>query len=233
MSKGVKACMLSENALPSHFVKVPKIFDWVSRSTLIKLKECIQPNPQQETNSICCNFHDIKQTNCFLSDSQGNPASSENGCIIRCNELTSPNNRTNIQILTPDGKLVTLQRVDLLKQGFVTVQFFNRKGQLCLQAVFPFAEVETVFLCAPPGTDIDCEITQVDCKAHLLPPIAEQSPSIEAAINILLCQSIVSTADVKVELTGTACKPREESIMNDISPLPPEACPVFPEEHLH
>ncbi|WP_078410893.1 BMQ_0737 family morphogenetic spore coat protein [Priestia abyssalis] len=218
--------MLSENVLPAHCVRVPKIFDWINRSTLIKLKEIIQLDQETETDRISCNFHDIKRTNCYLSDRNGHPSR----CTASCKELTSPDDRTNIQIMIPDGKLVTLQRIDLLKQGFVTVQFFNRKGQLCLQSVFPFSGVETVLLCAPPGTDIHCEITEVDCKAHLLPPIVEQSPSIDVGINILLCQSIVSTADVKVELTGTACKPREESTMNDTSPLPPEACPVFPEE---
>lgn len=220
--------MMSESVLPIHCVRVPKIFDWINRSTLIKLKENIQLEQETKTVDIPCNFHDIKRTNCYVSDRNGAPVSR---CIASCKELTSPDDRTTIQIMTPDGKVVTLQRVDLLKQGFVTVQFFNKRGQLCLQSVFPFSEVETVFLCAPPGTDIDCKITQVDCKAHLLPPIVEQSPSIDVAINILLCQSIVSTTDVKVELTGTPCKPRKESTMNDTSPLPPEACPVFPEEN--
>ncbi|MDQ0243035.1 hypothetical protein J2S09_000571 [Bacillus fengqiuensis] len=222
--------MLPENTLPSHCVRVPKIFDWVNRSTLIKLKERVQLDQEIEIDAIRCNVDDIKRTKCYLSDSGGHPVSPNDACAIHCKELTSPNDRTNIQIMTPLGKIVTLQRIDLLKQGFVTVQFFNRKGELCLQSVFPFSEVETVFLCAPPGTDIDCEVTQIDCKAHLIPPISEQSPCIDAAINILVCQSIVSTADVKVELTGTACKPREESTMNDTSLLPSEACPVFPEE---
>lgn len=219
--------MLSEDVIPAHCVKVPKIFDWVSRSTLIKLKESIQLDQEKESHFICCGFHDIKRTNCFLSDIHGKLVSSG---AVSCKELTSPKDRTNIQVLTPYGKLVTLQRIDLLKQGFVTVQFFNRKGQLCLQRTFPFSEVETLFLCAPPGTDIDCEITQVDCKAYPIPPINKCSPYIDVVISILLCQSIVSAADVKVEIIGAACKPREESTMNCTSPLPPEACSIFPEE---
>lgn len=217
--------MLSENILPTHCVRVPKIFDWFSRSTLIRLKENIQLNQGTETDGMSCHFHDLKRVNCYLSSRNGLPVSP---CSSSCKELTSPEDRTPIEIMTPSGQLVTLQRIDLLKHGFVTVQLFNRKGQLCLQSVFPFSEVETVFLCAPPGTAIDCDITQVDCKAHLLPSISEQSPSVDIAINILLCQSIVSSADVKVELTGAVCKPREESTMNDTSPLPPESCPVFP-----
>ena len=117
--------MLPENTFPSHCVRVPKLFDWVNRSTLIKLKESVQLAQETETNAIRCNFYDIKHTKCYLSDSNGHPVSR---CTASCKELTSPNDRTNVQIMTPAGKLVTLQRIDLLKQGFVTVQFFHRKG---------------------------------------------------------------------------------------------------------
>ena len=103
-----------------------------------------------------------------------------------------------------------LQRVDLLKQGFVCVQFVNHKGEICLKCIFPFSEVETVVLCAPHGTEINCEITDVDCRAHVIPSFHNNTHCIEIVIILSICQSIKSVEEVIIELKGTICNPRED-----------------------
>ncbi|MFC3886153.1 hypothetical protein ACFOU2_22770 [Bacillus songklensis] len=213
-----------------HCLRIPKIFDWVNRTTSIKLREKIQIRFESENHSDDCSFQDIKKVNCFLSDRHGHSVSPSHHDTIECSELTSPKDRTDIQTWTPKGNAVTLQRVDLLKQGFVTVQLLNQKEQVCLQRTLPFSEVETLLLYAPPGIDVDCELLETDCKAHIIPPPDKCSSTIEVVIIILLCQHIVAQADVKVEIMGITCKPRSESVENLLcpDPAPPESCFIFP-----
>ncbi|WLR51936.1 DUF3992 domain-containing protein [Bacillus tianshenii] len=317
--------MDSEKKQSSHCIKVPKIFDWVSKPTLIKLREKIKLDEKKASDYLCCDFHipcgveerttlwtsfginkiggsicidfksgcggpldvfingkkeasveegssfaatfsplhsvevvcsepgdrtdccigefkiilhysptndceQIKHTNCFLSDRLGQPVSLNRRSSVTCKVLTPPEKRTNIQSIGPKGNITTLQRIDLLKQGFVTVQFLNKKGELCFQCVFSFSEVETVFLCAPPGTAIKCDIVEADCKAYVIPPIDKCSPCIEIVIIIELCQNILSVADVKVEVIGNICNSRESSATNALcpAPIPPEQCAIFP-----
>ncbi|MED0679035.1 DUF3992 domain-containing protein [Aneurinibacillus thermoaerophilus] len=171
-----------------------------------------------------CDLHshrDIERIDCFLSDRHGNPISStDDSCALLCKELTSPEDRTEFELRTPEGKKIILQRVEILKQGFVTVEIFNCKGQLCRKCIFPFSEIETFFLCAPPGTRIECEITQADCRAHIIPPIDKCSPCVKLVIILQLFQSITVLADVFIELQAVSCQPREEIIESFTCPIP-------------
>lgn len=217
--------MMIDNKLNPFCVKVPKIFDWVNKSTFVKLKEKVKLEPD-----MLRSFTDIRHIKCFLSDCRGKPVSLDDHCNIICQILTPVEERTTFEFLTPKGKPVKLQRIYLLKQGFVTVEFFNEK-QMCLQCVFPFSEVETVFICAPIGTEIECEITSVECKAFAIPPIDKCCNSIEMAITILLCQSIISVADAKLEILARNCKPRKEFTANLCPSIKvPISCPIFPQK---
>jgi hypothetical protein len=223
--------MIQKEGSP-HCLRVSKVFDWVNRTTLIKMKETIQLHADSEGHSDNGSFRDIKRAACFLSDRHGHPVSLSDKNKVTCHELTFPKERTAIQTLTPQGKIVTLQRVDLLKQGFVTVQFLNKRERVCLQRTFPFSGVETLLVCAPTGTDVDCEMIEADCKAHIIPPADQYPPAtIEVVIVLLLCQRIVAQADVKVEVIGMTCKPRSESVENLLCPPPalPESCFIFPD----
>ena len=214
----------------THCLRVSKIFDWLNRTTLIKLRKKIQLQFDSEDDSNSCSFQDIKKVTCFLSDRGGYPVYPADQDKVICCELTSQKDRTNIRTLTPKGKTVMLQRVDLLKQGFVTVQFLNKKEQVCLQHTFPFSEVETLLLCAPPGTNVNCEWIEADCKVHIIPPTDKCASTIEVVIVLLLCQHIAAEADVKVEVMGITCNPRSEFIGNLVCPafMPPEPCSIFP-----
>ena len=75
---------------------------------------------------------------------------------------------------------------------------------------FSIYEVETVVLCAPHGTEINCEITNVDCRAHVIPSFHKNKDCIEVVIILSICQSIKSVDKVIIELKGTICNPRED-----------------------
>ncbi len=164
------------------------------------------PNDNGAINSI----KDIKDTICFLSDCHGNPIFLNSGCLLTCKELTCSGGRGNVYVNNEHGETILLKRIDLLKQGFVCVQLVNHKGEICLKCVIPFSEVETVVLCAPEGTEINCEVTDVNCRAHVLPSFRNEKNCIEIAIILSICQSIKSVDEAIIELTGTICTPRED-----------------------
>ena len=175
------------------------------------------PNDRCNLNSV----KDIKKTICYLSDCHGNPISLNSNCSITCKELTCSKDRANVHVQNALGETFMLQSVDLLKQGFVCVQFVNHTGEICLQCVFPFSEVETAFLCAPHGTKINCQIIDVNCRAHIVPSIHSNTNCLEIVIILSICQSIKSVEDVIIELNGTFSHPRKDldlSLCSRISP---------------
>ncbi|MEG0552903.1 MAG: DUF3992 domain-containing protein [Carnobacterium sp.] len=171
-----------------------------------------------------CNFNsaeDIKKTICFLSDSHGTPIAVNGKCTLSCNELTCSNDRANAHVQNALGKMIKLQSVDFLIQGFVCVQFINHSGEICLQCVFPFSEVETAFLCAPHGTKINCHTIDVNCRAHIIPSIQRNTNSIEIAIILSVCQNLKSVEDVIVELKGTFYHPQKHLDLTSCSKISP------------
>ncbi len=166
-------------------------------------------NDKCDLNSV----NDIKSTICHLSDCHGNLVSLNDDCFMTCKELTCPEDRVTVPVINQLGKTVFLQRVDLLKQGFICIQFINHNGKTCLKCIIPFYEVDSVVLCAPQETEINCTITNVDCKAHVIPSVYNNMHCIEAVIILSICQSISSVADVFIELNGTICRPRRD--LND------------------
>lgn len=122
-----------------------------------------------------------------------------------------------VPVINHLGKTVFLQRVDLLKQGFICIQFINHNGKTCLKCIIPFYEVDSVVLCAPQGTEINCTITDFNCKAHVIPSVSNDTHCIEAVIILSICQNISSVADVVIELKGTICRPREDLNNEDLN----------------
>lgn len=163
------------------------------------------PNDRYSLTSV----KDIKKTICYLSDRHGNPLPLNSNCSITCEELTCSEDRAIVHVRNERGETIMLQSVDLLKQGFVCVQFINKTGEVCLQSIFPFSEVETAFLCAPHDTKINCQIIDVNCRAHIIPSIHSNTNCVEIVIILSICQSIKSVEDIIIELKGTISHPRE------------------------
>ncbi|MFJ7667525.1 DUF3992 domain-containing protein [Lysinibacillus sp. NPDC097195] len=292
-----------------HCVKVPRVYDWLNKTTVLKLKQTVQLERKQFDDYICCDFaipsgqvertnlwttyginqiggslcinfksgydhtlvvfvndekqaeiregssfsatfthlesievqcegksvnltscrgefkimfhyhpngdyqlysaKDIQKTICYVSDCYGNPLSPNNrGYSINCREIISPDNRKCVHMADECGEMILLNRVDFLVEGFVCVQFINDSGDICSKSVFPFSDVETVVLCAPPETAIHCSVIDVDCRAHIMPTLQNKSNCIEIIILLTISQSIQSVTEVVIELKGTLCLPR-------------------------
>ena len=81
---------------------------------------------------------DLKNVICFLSDCEGNPLDPLKPESIDCEEISDPTDRRNVIVTLPNGKTVTLQEIEILKQGFVTVQFFNKRRKVKKTCTFSF-----------------------------------------------------------------------------------------------
>lgn len=123
---------------------------------------------------------------------------------IECIEVPQENGRRKETISTLNGDIVTLQEVILLKKGCISIEF-KENGKLCRQ-VIPFEFIETVLLCAPNGTRIECEIANFRC----FPIVQTQGNCTCIEIFVTICQSIESIADVVITFDGTICSPRED-----------------------
>ena len=73
-----------------------------------------------------------------------------------------------------------------------------------MQRSVPFEFTEELFICAPKGTRVKCDIIAFDCMA-----VIQENDScawVEVFINIGQC--VQSEADVTVSLEGKFCNPR-------------------------
>ncbi|WP_209124815.1 DUF3992 domain-containing protein [Alkalihalobacillus sp. BA299] len=154
--------------------------------------------------SVLADELDLKNINCFLSDSKGNPLRPLDPGAVICEEFS--NDRENFQVPLSNREITTLNKVVLLKKGFITIQFFNKKGDLCNTCTVPFNEVEKVSLCAPPGTKVECEIISFGCEAFIIPSSDGCHPFVEIVIIISICQSVTTTAETIVGILGRICE---------------------------
>lgn len=185
-----------------------------------ELKMVLHFNPFKNKGSCI----DLKKTKCFLSDSCGNPLDPTVPGSIICEELQEENGRKNVGAMLPNGQFVVLQKVKVLKRGFVTVEFFDEKGDIWKKCTIPFSEIETFFLCAPIGTVLNCKITDFDCETYIIPSL--DSEWFEMIIFIKICQDIRILGEVKIEVVGNFCEPRRaiEIKKTCSAPIPPSQC---------
>ncbi|MGP4038682.1 DUF7948 domain-containing protein [Gracilibacillus sp. D59] len=196
-----------------------------------------QPDPNPDNNVVavetivqfqpgvdpCEVVGDNPTVTCFLTDDQGNLLDPR--LAISCQENRSAGDRENINVQLPTGEEVVLQKVRVSKQGFVVVQLTGNNAT-CLTEPIPFCIVETLILCAPEGTTLNCEVTDVDCHANL---VCQNGLFQQLTIDLTICQSIQTQAEATTEIPARVCQPRP-----DIAPMCPplqlpRQCPeIFP-----
>ena len=152
---------------------------------------------------------------------------------IVCKEIIQPEGRASAEFHLPDGTKVVLQKVKVLKTGFVVVQVKNSQGKTCTSEPIAWSVSEKFFLCAPEGTFLQCEITDFECDANLVCKKAHHTPHHfelqQLDISINLCQNVQMEAVVKLEVQADFCQPRAD--MQLICPplaFPPQCETVFP-----
>ncbi|WLR51621.1 DUF3992 domain-containing protein [Bacillus tianshenii] len=172
-------------------------------------------------------FKDVQSVKCILTDKDGNPVNPLDEGAVICEEVSDPEDREEVNITLPNQKTATLQKVEVLIRGFIVIETSTKNGKKKKTCPIPFHSLETFILCAPKGTSVECEITKFTCKALLIPIHSDKAGCKEIIISITLCQSIQTIAQVKVELEGMVCKPREE-ILASFCPSKqfPEDCPI-------
>ncbi|WP_209125416.1 hypothetical protein [Alkalihalobacillus sp. BA299] len=226
-------------------IKVPKVYDWVTRQVDVPLQAfngdpgLKQLNFHSNSNGSscldpCAELAGMGALNvrCIITDSAGNPVDPLVHGSILCTEIPQPNGRQEVEITLPDGEVVTLQKVKVLKKGHFVVQVTNAAGTVVFTSdPQHFAVAEKFFLCAPEGTFLQCEITDFECDAHLICGEDEQGDPVfqQIDVSINMCQNVQMEALVKLEITAGFCQPRQE-LPFECPPLqfPPQCPEIFP-----
>lgn len=220
-------------------IRVDKVYDWVTREVnkdfcfegpegLLKLgftENGSRTKPYPGENP--CSFFGPDATlevTCFPTDAQGNKIDVDDIKISQVGD------RQDVFVEDLD---TTLQLVRLKTAGNFVVQVTgtncgNVLGVLTSRPI-PFCIIDKYLLCAPEGTDIEAHVYFFECEGTLA---CEDGTFEQLALTLLLCESIQVEAEVKVEVEGRICQPREE-IIAPISVCPeitfPPQCPeIFP-----
>ncbi|WP_028784812.1 hypothetical protein [Thalassobacillus devorans] len=203
-------------------ISTEKVYDWIvnekeiNETVTAEFQENFQPcNPsgQQEIVNVTCEVTDVT--------------------------ITEPDPTTRVdRTFMIDGSEVTLQEVTLEKTVTLTVTVTldpmgqGRDLETQTSEEIELTRMERVILCAPEGTivtgtstqDTECMVTSFSCTGV-------QNNELSVSVSLIVCQSIVVTFPVILELTADFCEPR------DVLPLPvcptpsiPPQCPVlFPD----
>ncbi|OLO35868.1 hypothetical protein BTR23_16090 [Alkalihalophilus pseudofirmus] len=224
-------------------IKVPKVYDWVTRQADVPLQSFTGPEALKKLN-FSCNGHDCVDPcaaladmgaltiECILTDSEGNPVNPLTPGAILCKEIPQHHGRQDVELTLHNGEIITLQRVKVLKKGYYIVQIKNAAGTIvCTSDPQHFAVAEKFFLCAPEGTYLQCEITDFECDVNLICKEDEEGDPVfqQIDVSINMCQNIQMEAIVKLEISADFCQPRPE-VPFTCPPLsfPPQCPEIFP-----
>lgn len=228
-------------------IKVPKVYDWVTRQVDVPLISFNGEDGLEELNFSCpdnvkdpCQLGGELTVECFLSDQWGNRLDPFSDGSILCTEIEQPDGRQNVSVTIPGVQTaVTLQKVKVLKKGFVVVKIKGNYGT-CISDPIEWAVAEKFFLCAPEGTSLQCHITDFECDVNLICMEKDNGNNNnnnknnkrefkQLDISINMCQDVQMEALVKIEVTGEFCAPRPD-IPFECPPrnFPPQCPTVFP-----
>ncbi|MCH1626251.1 S-Ena type endospore appendage [Ferdinandcohnia quinoae] len=159
---------------------------------------------------------DIKSIIC---DHRGHQFDSPNDYPIHCHEIPQEYERETVDLTLPDWNTVTLQKVQLVKVGYVAITFLDGVHRIFTTSPVPIQLEDKVLLTAPEGTKITCEILDVDCSAIFVQSNSTDdvlSNKVKITITIYQCIMVDATLLVKVE--GRVCKPRMDNAVKSICP---------------
>ncbi len=202
-------------------INTDRVYDWVieeaESSTTIPAIGMPLTIPLEATN--------VKAT-CILTDAAGVPLPINTELNVT---ETAP--RENHQF-TVDNTVVTLQRVIFTKVIYVVLEVTGVDSTTGTQFLIQSNPIqlnfmETIFLCAPPGTTLLVRVSNFSC----LTVINRDGTGaiIDFQLNINICQSIQMVAPVTVEVRADMCSPRKilTEHCGNVS-IPPRCPSVFP-----
>ena len=194
-------------------IQVCKVYDWTTN--VVALTQAI--------------------TFSFPADSLTNVTISQVNCSMSLLECTEDGPRRDIEVMVGD-EVVTLQAVTLSKtiQVVLEVTGTNAAGTQVTVSSNPalITTSEEVILCAPEGTTVYCNSTQNAFNICRVGSFTQNTDgTITATILVRVCQSIVVTYEVILEVAAKLCQPRPKIVYDDECPVdvfPPQCPSVFP-----
>ncbi|KSU64379.1 hypothetical protein AS034_00615 [[Bacillus] enclensis] len=117
--------------------------------------------------------------------------------------------------------------VTLVLSTELRIHFFC-SGRFICKFTVPVSFTDEVILCNPPGTEIKCDIFEVDC-AVVLSRLLDN----KVLIDLVICADVQVEAEVKLEVEAKFCGPRQAIPVENLRPqcdrfpLFPRQCPTF------
>lgn len=198
-----------------------KVYDWVVLQSNIN-----NTFTTDDLGTLAVNPCDPTVTNltteCFITDVNGVPIPL-NGEIT----VTETSDRQDRMFMI-DGIEATLQNVSFLETLYIVIEFTGITGTTPFveqSQPIPIEIPESLFLCAPEGTDLVVRLTDVECSARVNCTAAGALTNVDVFLN--LCQSVQAVANVTIEVDASFCQPRD--IITEQCPTPtiPPQCPII------
>lgn len=208
---------------PHHHICInaEKVYDWIieegSGSTSVPAGSMPTALPVGATNVTAT---------CYLSDASGAPMPLNTAVSV-----TENTPRTDKQFEV-NGCTITLQEVNFTKTLYAVLQVecvepVAGNRVLLTSNPLPFTFLESVILCAPPGTYLVVRISGSSCTTMIRRNTEGNITGF--AVSISVCQSIQTVAPVTIEVPASMCQPREPLHDKCGNPIMPPTCPVvFP-----
>lgn len=201
-------------------VNAEKVYDWVISQASVNttvLAADLGGLPIDPCGAAVTNL----TTECFLTDVAGNRLTPND--LINITETRDRDNRPFVI----DGTDVILQNVSFQKTLYLVIEFSGLNGTTPFLEQSPPVPVvipESIYMCAPEGTDLIVRISDVDCSVRLN-CTGTTLTSVDISLNV--CQSVQSVANVTVELFTDFCSPRDILTEQCQAPIIPPQCPVL------
>lgn len=205
--KSIQGQQVSPNPIGPECIRVTKIYDWVALTNRDRTNVTIPAECFTQIEACRAEGNTITAT---------------------CSEVLNSRNCDLIGAQPTDIGVPGAQIVTLAFHVQVRVQFFcNGVALPGCNFVAPVSFVEDVILCFPEGTDINCQIYDVQCNVLL-----NQMLGNLVVLDVVICPSIRVEAEVALEVEARFCGPREvipipEQEVNCPYPSYPPQCPTF------
>ncbi|MCL6587427.1 MAG: hypothetical protein K6T72_13120 [Anoxybacillus sp.] len=159
---------------------------------------------------------------------------SQVNCVTTLLECAEDGPRRDIECVVGDER-VTLQIVTLSKtiQVVLEVTGTTATGAQTTITSNPalITTSEEVILCAPEGTTVCCTATQNAFNVCRVGAFTRNGDTITATVFIRVCQNIVVTFEVILEVAAKFCQPRPKIVCEEECPVdvfPPQCPSIFP-----
>ncbi|QOS89592.1 hypothetical protein [Peribacillus sp. JNUCC41] len=206
--KSIQGRQVVPNPIGPECIRVTKVYDWVvltnrDRNKVQIPEECFAAieDARHEGNTITATCSEVAGTR-------------------SCDFIGA----TPANIPTVPGA----QIVSLAFHVHIRVQFFCNGAPLpgC-NFVVPVSFMDEVILCFPEGTEINCNIFDVQCTVVLNQMLGDM-----VVLDVTMCKDVQVEAEVKLEVEAKFCGPRPVIPIQEegfVCPTPrfPQQCPTF------